>query len=133
MHKISTSLLLICLSSLMSAQTLHNGITLPEQWPPRCSEPTERKEMPVPYLKSKPTIISVNTGRQLFVDDFLIQETDLKSVYHTPNFYEKNPVLEPDKEWEKTTQGALYAAPFSDGIWYDEKDNKYKMWYLYYT
>lgn len=130
MHKISTSLLLICLSSLMSAQTLHNGITLPEQWPPRCSEPTERKEMPVPYLKSKPTIISVNTGRQLFVDDFLIQETDLKSVYHTPNFYEKNPVLEPDKEWEKTTQGALYAAPFSDGIWYDEKDNKYKMWYL---
>lgn len=127
MRKVSTSLLLICFSPFMLAQTLHNGITLPEQWPPRRPEPTVRKEMPVPYLEKKPAVIPVNTGRQLFVDNFLIKETNLKSVYHTPNFYENNPVLEPDKEWEKTTQGALYAAPFSDGIWYDEKDNKYKM------
>lgn len=112
------------------AQTLHNGITLPEQWPPRRPVPTVRMDMPVSYLKNKPMVIPVNTGRQLFVDDFLISATDLKSVYHTPDFYPENPVLEPDKEWEKTIQGALYAAPFSDGIWYDDKDGKYKMWYL---
>ena len=86
--------------------------------------------MPVPYLDSKPTVIPINTGRQLFVDNFLVKETNLESVYHTPNYYAGNPVLEPDKEWEKTIQGALYAAPFSDGIWYDDKDGKYKMWYL---
>ena len=113
-----------------SAQTLCNGIKLPEQWPPSYEEPVVRKEMPVPYLKNKPDVIPVNTGRQLFVDNFLIQETNLTPVYHTPDFYGGNPVLEPDKEWEKTTEGALYAAPFSDGIWYDEKDGKYKMWYL---
>ena len=59
-----------------------------------------------------------------------IAETNLNRVIHTPRFYERNPVLGPDKEWEKTTEGGLYAAPFSDGIWYDEKDRKFKMWYL---
>lgn len=130
MRKIILTLFVLGTVSQVMAQTLHNGITLPEQWPPRRLEPTTRMEMPVPYLENKPTVIPINTGRQLFVDNFLINETNLKSVYHTPNFYAKNPVLEPDKEWEKTIQGALYAAPFSDGIWYDEKDNKYKMWYL---
>lgn len=28
------------------------------------------------------------------------------------------------------SKGAAFAAPFSDGIWYDEMDNKYKMWYM---
>lgn len=130
MRKTLLSLLFWGGATLTFAQTLHNGITLPEQWPPRRPAPTVRKEMPVPYLDSKPTVIPINTGRQLFVDNFLVKETNLESVYHTPNYYAGNPVLEPDKEWEKTIQGALYAAPFSDGIWYDDKDGKYKMWYL---
>lgn len=112
------------------AQTLHNGILLPEVWPPRQQIPTERKEMPVPYLAEKPAVIPVNTGRQLFVDTFLIAETDLTPVFHTPDFYQGNPVLEPTEEWEKTIEGAPYAAPFSDGIWYDDRDGKFKMWYL---
>lgn len=112
------------------AQTLHNGIQLPEVWPPRQPIPTERKEMPVPYLADKPAVIPVNTGRQLFVDTFLIAETDLTPVFHTPDFYQGNPVLEPTEEWEKTIEGAPYAAPFSDGIWYDDRDGKFKMWYL---
>jgi hypothetical protein len=86
--------------------------------------------MEVPYLKDKPAVIPINTGRQLFVDEFLISETNLTAICHTPIFYEGNPVLEPDQEWEKTRDGALYAAPFSDGLWYDETDGKYKMWYL---
>lgn len=123
-------LLTVACTSLSFAQTLSNGIRLPKEWPPRYDEPTQRKEMPVPYLTDKPDVIPVNTGRQLFVDNFLISETSLKSIYHTPHFYDQNPVLEPDKEWEKTIQGALYASPFSDGIWYDDVDGKYKMWYL---
>lgn len=113
-----------------SARTLYNGIVLPEQWPPRYEEPTVRAEMQVPYLESKPTIIHINIGRQLFVDDFLISSTDMETVFHTPNFYSGNPVLEPSESWENTVGGAPYAAPFSDGIWYDENDGKFKMWYL---
>lgn len=130
MKKIFVSSVLVVAASLAVAQTLHNGIVLPAEWPPRYPIPTMRKEMPVPYLRQKPEVIPVNTGRQLFVDSFLIAETTLIPVFHTPVFYEGNPVLEPDKEWEKTMQGAVYAAPFSDGVWYDDKDGKFKMWYL---
>lgn len=125
-----TGILLSGMFSVMMAQTLHNGIVLPKQWPPVIPEPKVRQEMPVPYLKNKPDVIPVNTGRQLFVDGFLIESTNLESVYHTPNFYSGNPVLEPDKDWEKTIEGAMYASPFSDGIWYDEKIGKFRMWYL---
>lgn len=111
-------------------EVLYNGIRLPHQWPPRYEEPTKAAEMPVPYLVDKPAVIPVNVGRQLFVDSFLIAQTSLTPVYHKPTFYEGNPVLEPTADWENTTEGAPYAAPFSDGIWYDDKDGKYKMWYL---
>lgn len=113
-----------------SGDVLYNGIQLPEQWPPRYAEPDSAALMPVPYLENKPSVIPVNVGRQLFVDNFLISETNLTPVYHTPDFYVGNPVLGPTAEWENTTEGAPYAAPFSDGIWYDEKEGKFKMWYL---
>lgn len=115
---------------MMAQTTLSNGIELPAQWPPRYEVPAERKEMPVPYLQQKPEVIPVNTGRQLFVDSFLIEETTLVPVYHKPNFYAGNPVLEPTEKWEETTEGAPYASPFSDGIWYDDQTGKFRMWYL---
>lgn len=98
--KIVLSFCLISVSLAVSAQNkkLHNGIVYPEQWPPRYEEPAVAQDMPVPYLKEKPAVIPVNLGRQLFVDNFLIAETDLQPIYHTPNFYPQNPVLEPDKE-----------------------------------
>lgn len=111
-------------------ELLYNNIQLPETWPPRYAEPRKAAAMPVPYLREKPEVISIRTGRQLFVDSFLIAETDLTPINHTPRFYEANPVLAPDKPWENTIENAPYAAPFSDGIWYDEKEGKFKMWYL---
>ena len=114
----------------VNAQTLENGITLPSVWPPRYADPTAPKEMPVPYLKQKPEVLPINRGRQLFVDSFLISNTNLTSVYHKAKYYDLNPVLKVDRKWELTPEGYEYAAPFSDGIWYDDKDGKFKMWYL---
>lgn len=113
-----------------ATRTLHNGIELPEAWPPRYEEPTVAAAMPVPYLEQKPAVIPINVGRQLFVDDFLIAQTDMEMVFHMPDFYPGNPVLEPSAKWENTIEDAPYAAPFSDGVWYDEQDRKFKMWYL---
>ena len=113
-----------------SERTLHNGIELPEQWPPQVADDGLRREMDLPYLKNKPEVIPVNVGRQLFVDDFLIASTDMERVSHRAVYYEGNPVLASDKEWEYTFEKAPYAAPFSDGIWYDEKEGVFKMWYL---
>lgn len=110
-----------------SGKVLYNGIILPEVWPPK--NDVKYGDMDVPYLKNKPEIIPINIGRQLFVDDFLVSETNMKREYHYPHFYEDNPVLKKDRDYE-VTSGAPYASPFSDGIWYDEKMQKFRMWYL---
>jgi hypothetical protein len=111
------------------SKTLYNGIVLPKIWPPPNGVSKTRHSMPVPYLETPPSLIPINVGRQLFVDDFLIESTNLTSISHIPQYSIHNPVLEPDKEWEFNKNGP-YAAPFSDGGWFDEKDNKFKMWYL---
>lgn len=130
MRKLFITIFAMSCAAICAAQTLHNGIILPDEWPPRRDIPTERAEMPLPYIQNKPDVIPINVGRQLFVDNFLISETNLKTTPHTPDFYEGNPVIEPDKSWEVTTEGAPYCAPFSDGIWYDEKTGLFRMWYL---
>jgi hypothetical protein len=69
-------------------------------------------------------------GRQLFVDDFLTEESTLKRTYHTTEYYAENPVLMPDKPWETETKPNPCAMVFSDGVWYDPKDRLFKMWYM---
>lgn len=130
MRKQIISVLLYACPLFAAAQTLSNGIALPKVWPPRYSAPVKPQEMPVPYLQNKPETIPINVGRQLFVDSFLIAKTNLKPTYHQANFYSNNPVLKVDRKWEVTPEGYEYAAPFSDGVWYDEKDGKFKMWYM---
>lgn len=117
-------------ASAQDPTVLHNGIVLPDVWPPRYGIPSQRQEMPLPYMDEHPAVVPINVGRQLFVDDFLIAETDMERVCHHAAMYAGNPVLEPDRDWEMTFEGSPYAAPFSDGIWYDEADGKFKMWYL---
>jgi len=106
------------------AETLYNGIVLPDTWPPRLSEVPNEPVMP-PYLISPPDVIPIDVGRQLFVDDFLIADTTLKRTYHLATYYHHNPVLNPDQPWE----GSM-AMVFSDGVWYDPEDKIYKMWYM---
>jgi len=113
-----------------SPEILHNGIVLNDNWPPRYSEAKLPKAMPVPYLDAPPKVIPINVGRQLFVDDFLIESNTLNRVFHKPLPAKQNPILEPDRPWEHHSSGAPYAAPFSDGVWYDNKLNKFRMWYL---
>ena len=112
-----------------SENVLYNGIVLPEEWPPRYTVPDKPMDMQVPYLENIPEIIPIDVGRQLLIDDFLIEKTNLERIFHYPQYFYGNPVLEADKPWEYTYAGYPYAAPFSDGVWYDEKDKKFKMWY----
>lgn len=110
-----------------------NGISLSETWPPKRSSiyDLENGMNNIPYLNSTEAVVTVNVGRQLFVDNFLIDSTNLVKVQHYPQYCANNPVLKPDKDWENIrTYGAAYAAPFSDGVWYDEKERKFKMWYM---
>lgn len=111
---------------------LYNGIKLPDNWPPVRSYTSDLENGMSPYyLTSKPERINISVGRQLFVDDFLIRSSTLFRTYHYPEFFSGNPVLKADKDWEKSgTKGASFAAPFSDGVWFDETEQIFKMWYM---
>ncbi|MBO5669920.1 MAG: glycosyl hydrolase family 32, partial [Clostridia bacterium] len=103
-------------------EKLYNNIVLQDDF---ASQPNNAQE--IPYLQNPPEIIDVTVGRQLFVDEFLIAETDLAPVYHKAEKYEGNPVLKAETPWE-IAQSPV-ACPKSGGVFYDEKEHIFKMWY----
>jgi hypothetical protein len=121
--------LLAVLCAFEAGELLYNGIQLSAEWPPN-DGPITREPMPVPYLTAPPDVIPIDLGRQLFVDDFLIEHTDLSRTFHKPVPYEGNPVLAPEKPWEMSEVGAGSTGPFGDGVWFDPKDGLFKMWYM---
>jgi hypothetical protein len=110
------------------ADTLYNGIELPTPWPPRLSALPDALPQPA-YLQHPPAVIPIDVGRQLFVDDFLIEGTTMTRHFHTPVAYPGNPILQPDQPWERRN-GTPMAMPFSGGVWVDPADGLFKMWYM---
>ena len=117
--------------------TLYNGIRLAQPWPPnRPSFPSAPADPP--YLVDPPEVIPIDVGRQLFVDDFLIEETSLERTFHRAEYHPASPVLRPTKAWEKRdeyaertkTRSNPAAMVFSDGVFYDPDAKLFKMWYM---
>lgn len=69
-------------------------------------------------------VISIGHHRQMFIDDYLIEETDNITRRLCPvNKHPDNPVVRPDRSWERQL-----AVPQGSVI-YDEEDQIFKMWY----
>src|SRR4051794_8821042 len=117
-----TGTLLMALVAAYGEQLLYNGIRLPDAWPPRDVALTNEPLREPPYLIDPPAVIPIDLGRQLFVDDFLIEKTDLRREFHRPELYRGNPVLKGDCPWE-----AGHAMPFSGGAFYDPGDQLFKI------
>ena len=83
----------------------------------------------VPYLAAPPAVIPIHVGRQLFVDDFLIAETNLQRVHHQADYHPASPVIAPDKPWEKNDEVASTMV-YSDGVWCDSRDQLFKAWHV---
>lgn len=117
--------------SVSAGEVLYNGIVLPDEWPPQIKKLT-REPMPVPYLDKRPAVVPIDIGRQLFIDNFLIEDTTLKRTYHQATLHPSSPVLWPDKErrWEGSSGGKPCAMVFSDGVWFDPSESLFKMWYM---
>lgn len=122
----------------MSGETLYNGIRLPADWPPLGRQPSRTPEQ-VPWLRQPPPVIPVDVGRQLFVDDFLIEKTTMQRRFHRPMVRSESPVLKPETTLElnqtEMARRSIYgpspvAAPFQDGVFYDPLDQTYKMFYM---
>ena len=114
----------------MTNEALYNGIILPQRWPPRDVVESSREPIPVPYLANPPEVIPIDLGRQLFVDDFLIDETSLRRAFGKPEIHAQSPVLQPETEEEMDSGFCPMAAPFNDGAWYDPQDRLFKLWYM---
>ena len=110
------------------SEILYNNLELPEVWPPQYSAGELMKEMPVPYLENPPKVIDISVGRQLFVDDFLIECHNLYRVFHQPKKYGGNPVMFPETPMEKYEKLPC-ATPKDGGVWYDKDEKIFKMWY----
>ena len=124
-------------SASLAGDTLYNGITLPSPWPPRRRFADDYPVTP-PYLTDPPDVIPIDVGRQLFVDDFLIERTTLSRSFHHAQYHPANPVLRPEAEWERRDEAAdrmkrppnPTAMPFSDGVFFDPEDGLFKIWYM---
>ena len=118
-------------------ETLYNGIRLGVPWPPARANADEHPTR-VPYLTDRPAIVPIDVGRQLFVDNFLIEQTNLSRTFHKAEYHSVNPVLRPDREWEiydevaarTKVSGNPTAMVFSDGVFFDAKDRLFKAWYM---
>lgn len=116
-------------------ETLYNGIELPANWPPRYRSPKSAEPMPVPYLEHRPKVVPINIGRQLFVDDFLIEKTSLKRTFHQAKKYEGNPVFKPEttNELAAATEGERGEAAVTflgqGGVFFDPAEGLFKMFY----
>lgn len=130
-------------------ETLYNGIVLPEGWiiddlegekqfyPAvygfTSDHTTIKEPKEMPYLKSieeggtRPDVIDVTVGRQLFIDDFLVEETELEQNFHTAEKYENNPILFPQEKWERGRYASTVM--LDGGVWYDMDEKVFKMWY----
>jgi len=122
---------------VLPPETLYNGITLGSPWPPRRRYPDEYPIRP-PYLAAPPEVIPIDVGRQLFVDDFLVDHTNLARTWHHPTYHPANPILRPETPWELSDPVAERtgrplnpaAMVFSDGVFFDPRDRLFKMWYM---
>ncbi len=110
-----------------AGEALYNGIVLPEVWPPDHLDPKSAEPMPVPYLEHPPRVIPIDVGRQLFVDDFLIESTDLKRVFHQAKKDPGNPVFRPGSDEEMERNEVVYLG--QGGVFYDPAESLFKMFY----
>lgn len=115
----------------LAGETLYNGIVLPAEWPPKVATLSRAPPAPPPYLAAPPAVVPIDVGRQLFVDDLLIEQTTLTRTCHLAQYHPASPVLVPEKPWEGRRDGTrrVGAGVFSDGVWYDPADKLFKAWY----
>lgn len=107
---------------------LYNNLEIPDAWPPTYAETSLDKPLAVAYDQHLPDVVNITIGRQLFVDDFLINQCNLTREYHKP-VLQKQPVFVPETATELNDGFCTSACPFNDGLFYDDHDNKFKMWY----
>ncbi|WAH99181.1 hypothetical protein [Arthrobacter sp. MMS18-M83] len=74
--------------------------------------------------------IDARIGRQLIVDDHLLEHRSLVRTWLPPAPSAGNPVLAPSTDRDMNGGRCPVAAPFDDGILYDHEIRKWRVWYM---
>ena len=122
-------LLLLSPDRAAAGERLNNGIVLPDAWPPVSQHLTREPLAEPSYLRQPPPVVFIDVGRQLLVDDFLVESTTLQRTHHQADYHPASPVFRPDQPWEGEG-GWARAGVFSDGVWFDPQDQLFKAWYF---
>jgi len=78
--------------------------------------------------KEGPAVVDIGQNRQLFVDDYLIDEMSaLERIFHRPT-KEPAPVIVPDRPWEESS----FLGIVGNSVLYDEEAKQYRMYYIIY-
>ncbi|MDQ8006063.1 MAG: hypothetical protein REI64_14770 [Pedobacter sp.] len=120
-----------CVLAQNIKDTLYNGIVISKVWPPKTQSVKSSTPMEVPYLKHIPEVIPINKGRQLFVDDFLIAQTNLIREFHQAEKYEGNPVFRPTtaEEFAVKDENAAVTYLGHGGVFYNPQKSMFEMFY----
>ena len=81
----------------------------------------------------EPGILKLGSQKQLFLDDWLIEETSRISRFmYRPEKFAENPIIEADRPWEKGLQSGYFTGVqiFGQAVIYDEEEKIFKTWYL---
>jgi len=81
--------------------SLYNGLVRPSQSPPRLKFNGREKMLPIEHLHPADGVYSIDIGRQLFVDDFLENDTSMNRTFYSAQKSSMNPVLVPETVTEK--------------------------------
>ena len=144
-------------------ELLHNGVCIPSgegAWPPPAwyrgpSTPlppylqdcpaTSAGDRHVTGLNCRPSAITIDIGRQLFVDDFLVDtnRTNASREFHAASMADDdasgvNPVIRPSLPWEASGQylpawgSTRSVLPFPGGVWYVRDAAPARRFQMYY-
>ena len=114
----------------VAGETLYNGIVLPDKWPPAI-DPKDENPVRIPYLEKAniPAAIPIDVGRQLFVDDFLVESTTgVVRAFYKPVKYIENPVMWPQTATELANAPGCCMP--GGAVWWDPTRRRFRMWYL---
>ena len=83
-----------------------------------------------PFIASPPHTICLGVGRQLFIDDYLIdnERSNVHRVWHDATVRQLD-VLRPDKSWEVGGGGRRTARPFGGASLLDPRDQTLRLYY----
>ena len=123
-------------ASSRASVILHNGISLPDPFPPVATDFLDTTVQPY-YIDVPPDPILIDVGRQLFVDDFLVEDViGLRRSFNRPVVH-PDPLVSPrDDEFSVYLRPSgvntttYFAAPFSDGVWWDRYAGVFRAWLL---